>query len=205
MRANQIIRRHARTRQSRLAWRWLFTDDRLGNSGTAEAVLWQVLGRLPADVGVIVRHRDQRARLHLARAIRKQLARRGHRGPVLIAGDIGLARAAGVDGLHLPAMALRSGQHLRPGRLLVTAAAHTVPEAVCARRCGADALFISPVYRTQSHPGTSSLQPHGFARVARLAGPGLARFALGGMSQTRWRALRPLGCADGYGGIECWT
>ena len=69
-------------------------------------------------------------------------------------------------------------------------------------REGADIVFLSPVFPTQSHPGAPALGPVRFGLMARgAAGPVLA---LGGMTPQRARRLQPLGAA-GFGAIDFWT
>lgn len=56
-----------------------------------------------------------------------------------------------------------------------------------AERSGADILFVSPVFRTRSHPGGRTL---GRVRFAMLAGHAKRPvIALGGMTKTRWKAV----------------
>lgn len=162
---------------------WLMTDERMG------AALWAALERLPRGAGVVFRHHGLPigARRLLFRQV-AAVARR--RGLVLIrAGDAPLGRAAGVHGKR-PA---RSG--------LRTAPAHGRREALAAIRAGADALFVSPVFATRSHPGA---RPLGRVRLGLLVrGLGVPVIALGGMDAMRARSLEGLGI-HGWAGIDAW-
>lgn len=150
--------------------------------------LWPALRRLPRGGGVIFRHHAtpvaERRRLF---AQVRVIARR--RGLVLI--RAGAVRMAGED-----------GSHGRPGHGSVTWPAHDRREAVRARRAGAQAILISPIFSTRSHPGAAALGPRRAAAIAR--GLPLATIALGGMDERRFRLLRGLGF-HGYAGIDCWT
>ena len=159
----------------------LMTDDRRLADPLAAAA------RLPRGAAVILRHYAAADRPALARALAALCRRRGIR--LLIAGDLGLGRAVGARGLHLPAHRVRPGaagqrSGRRPG-WLVTAAAHSFADIVAAKRAGADAVLLSPVFPTASHPGAPALGPLRFALWCRTAR--LPVYALGGVAT---------GCAD---------
>jgi thiamine-phosphate pyrophosphorylase len=73
---------------------------------------------------------------------------------------------------------------------------------VAAIRAGADALFVSPVFATRSHPGAPAL---GRARLGLLIrGLRIPVIALGGMDRRRAASLRALG-VHGWAAIDAWT
>jgi len=174
---------------------WLFTDDqRLPDP-------CPVVRRLPPGAGVVLRHYrwPPPERLRLGRAL--AILCRQRRILLLVAEDAGLARAIGAAGLHLPSRAAHrlAGARLRHPDWFVTCAAHDGADIAKAGRGGADAVFISPVFATASHPGARVLGPVRFAALADIAHrAGLRVFALGGMSAAR---LRRLHGADGFGAI----
>ena len=115
--------------------------------------------------------------------------------------------AAGADGIHLPeGMARRgppawaAGVRRRPG-FLVTAAAHSPSAIRRAYRTGADAVVLSPVFPTASHPGAPCLGPLRFARWCRQSP--LPVYALGGVNSRTAGRLAGSGLAGiaGIGGI----
>jgi len=163
---------------------WLVTDERMGDS------LWPALERLPRGSGIVFRHyRLERAERRALFAKVAKIARR--RGLLLVrAGERRLGR--GESGVH--------GGRARAG-LLSTRPAHSRREAIAAIRQGADALFVSPVFATRSHPGARTLGP---VRLGLLIG-GLRVpvIALGGMDARRARGLRALG-VHGWAGIDAW-
>ena len=73
-------------------------------------------------------------------------------------------------------------RHRRPN-CIVTAACHSEPAIRRAARAGADAVLVSPVFPTESHPRARTL---GVLRTASLAHKasalGLASYALGGIA-----------------------
>lgn len=155
---------------------WLITDAR--NDGGLEATL----RRLPRGSGLIFRH------YHLeeqARAERyAKLARLARRGGHLVAlsGSVRQARRWRADGAYGPSDRLGQG----PAALrLVTA--HSLREIGMAQRARADAILLSPVFPTRSHPDGKALGPVKFRLLT--AWSRVPIIALGGMSQTRSRAL----------------
>jgi thiamine-phosphate pyrophosphorylase len=174
-----------RKRQPRL---FLMTDPRMGDA------LWGAIDRLPRGAGIIVRHHGwpQSSRLDLCRRIK---ARSRGRHVLLVA--VPVPADVRPDGMHLPAAARK-----RPrARGLLTAAVHDRRELARARALGADAVLVSPVFGTESHPGGRPLGPMRFATLARAAHCPV--IALGGMTQQRFRRLAPLGAA-GWAAISAW-
>lgn len=129
------------------------------------AGLWPALARLPRGSGVVFRHfatePTERAAM-LARIMR--IARR--RRLVLIEGGSAAQR-----------------QRLHP--------AHSIREAITARRAGAALVLVSPVYPTRTHPNARTLGPLRAAAIARAAG--IPAIALGGMTRARFKRMRALG------------
>jgi thiamine-phosphate pyrophosphorylase len=145
---------------------------------------------LPRGSMVIVRARRDERRRALAQALRPITQARGLF--LLIAGDVGLALAVGADGVHLPEARLGEAAGLRARhRLLITASAHSFSAV---RRAGSvDALLLSPVFPTASHPGRPALGPLRAGTMA-WASP-VPVYALGGV--TADNALR----LHGFSGI----
>ncbi len=157
------------------------TDERLGEG------LWDAVARLPRGGGVVFRHYATPAaarRRLFARLVR--VARR--RGLIVVrAGDWCGPRADGVHNRHR-------------GRGLRTAAAHSAIEARVAVARGVDAVFVSPIFATRSHPGAVALGVKGAERIAQ--GLRVPVIALGGMNAERFREM------DGFYGwaaIDAWS
>ncbi len=138
-----------------------------------------IIASLPRDSAVIFRHYAHPQRGAFAERLRAQCKARDI--TFLIAGDPHLAARVRADGIHLPEQALRTiGRNaIEPGRF-VTAAAHGTTALLRAARFGADAVLISPVFSTASHPGGPTL---GILRFAALAETSqLPVYALGGIT-----------------------
>lgn len=74
------------------------------------------------------------------------------------------------------------------GSLLMLVTAHSLRELGMARHLGADAILLSPVFATRSHPKARTLGPLRFSLLAARAG--LPVIALGGMDARRAKRLR---------------
>lgn len=132
--------------------------------------------RLPRGSGVIFRGFGRPGAAKMARAL-GAVARR--RGLVLLIGADAI-RVPGA-GVHLPERLAHRAGALKRGRpgLLVTAAAHSLPALIRARRAGADAALLSTVFESRSPSAGRPLGPVRFAALARAAG--LPVYALGGI------------------------
>jgi thiamine-phosphate pyrophosphorylase len=153
---------------------WLVSDAR------NDAWLESLLASLPRGSGLIYRH------YHLAPAERRarfdRLARmaRAHGHLVVLSGTPREARQWKADGSYgSPAQA--GGCGLR----LVTV--HSLREIAAVRRARADAVVLSPVFATRSHPGARHLGPLRFRLLAARAG--VPVIALGGMDAKRARHI----------------
>ena len=135
---------------------------------------------LPRGSAVILRDYENPRRADLARALRAVCRRCGIL--LLIGADTALARAVGADGIHYPeALVPRAGSIERPkSHWIVTAAAHSAAGLARARRAGADAAILAPVFKTGSHPGRPNLGPTRFAALVRSVD--LPVYALGGVN-----------------------
>lgn len=148
-----------------------------------DAVLERAITRLPQGAGFVFRHYHlppgERTRrfVRLARLCRARgivvLASRPARG-WRIAGTYGAPADLGPRGIRL-------------------ATAHSLREIGQAMRGRADAVLLSPVFATRTHPGAATLGPVRFGLLARAAP--LPVLALGGMTRARARALRVAGWA----------
>lgn len=174
--ARALNMRHARGRK--LPAIVLMTDD------ARDADWVAAVSALPSGSAVIVRHRNGAARAALARCLRPVC--RARRVALLIAADAALAERVGADGVHVPETqaAKLPGIRARNQRWLVTCSAHDAAAVRKAR--SADAIFVSPVFATASHPEQRAL---GMTRFAALAGLGGAIYALGGIETKTIRRL----------------
>jgi thiamine-phosphate pyrophosphorylase len=160
------------------------TDPRMGEA------LWSALERLPRGAGVVFRHYQlpPRARAALFARVRRVARRRCL--VLLVAGK----PLRGADGRHGARAA--AGSHR-----LVTRPAHHRRDLVAARRAGVDAVFVSPVFQTRSHPGAPALGRVRFGLLIRDSG--IPVIALGGMDEGRARSLARLR-VHGWAAIDAW-
>lgn len=153
---------------------WLITDVR------NDTALEGALQRLPRGSGLIYRH------YHLPAAQRRarfdQLARLARRycHRVILAGSARQARRWGADGVYGPARLLAHGP-----QLLRLVTVHSAAELMRVRR--ANAVLLSPVFPTRSHPEAQELGPNRFYTLAALAR--VPVIALGGMDRARAKRL----------------
>ncbi|MHA4839035.1 thiamine phosphate synthase [Sphingopyxis sp. MSC1_008] len=177
---------------------WLFSDER------SEAGIAELASLLPPGSGIVLRHDSMApgARWRLLRRLMR--IARARALTVLLAGSPATARRWGADGVHLRQRdATHAGQAHRLG-LLLTMPVHDALEARRARKAGANAVFISPLHPTRSHPGAPVLGRAAWLRLARLSG--VQPIALGGMTAARARALsRASGIKPGWAAIDAWS
>lgn len=156
---------------------WLISDAR------NDEVLESALRRLPRGSGFIYRH------YHLGDPERwerfcalKRIARSCDH--VVILADSALtAREWGADGIYGPPRALVP----RRADMIHLATAHDLAEIGLANLYGCNAVLLSPVFGTNSHPGAKTLGPARFRMLARHSKAPV--IALGGMDAAKARAL----------------
>ncbi len=156
---------------------WLISDAR------NDAGLEQALSALPRGSGFIYRHYhlDDPARWARFRALRAVAKARGH--VVILADSAQTAREWGADGIYGPPRSLTP----RRSDILNLATAHDLHEIGLANRFGADAVLLSPVFPTRSHPGDKVLGAARFQRLSQYCQAPV--IALGGMNAQRAKRL----------------
>ena len=151
------------------------TDDRAADwAGAAR--------RLPSGSVVVVRARDAGKRRTLAEEL-SGLA------TLLIAHDPALAEDVGAAGLHLPEAKMKQALHWRARHpdWIITASAHSLKALMGAQAL--DAVFLSPVFATTSHPGAKALTPVRAGFIAAYAP--VPVYALGGVTARNAALLAP--------------
>lgn len=155
---------------------WLISDARIDDR------LEAALDRLPRGSGLVFRHYhlppvQRRVRFD---QLRRRARRRGH--VVVLSGTAAQAWRRRADGAYgSPANLARGPALLR----LVTV--HSWRELAAAQLSRADAVLVSPVFATASHPGAPSIGPLRFRLLARQSR--LPVIALGGMDARRARRI----------------
>jgi thiamine-phosphate pyrophosphorylase len=157
-------------------------DDRLSTPLQAAAAL-------PRGSMVIVRGFETARVRRLAGTLLRLARRNGF--AVLIAGDACLAAGLGADGVHLPEKRAGEAAHWRArySSMTITASAHSLRALTCAANLPLDAIFLSPVFATASHPARAALLPERAAFLARLSR--IPVYALGGIDACSIRRIAP--------------
>lgn len=156
----------------------LMTDDeRLADPLAAAQAL------LPGSM-VVLRARQDLHRAKLAVELRQITRATGNK--LLIANDADLAVRIEADGIHLSEDRAHEASHWRAlhPEWIITAAAHSL---AATHIPDADAVFVSPVFATSSHPDAL---PLGVAELDRIAQQSpVPVYALGGITADNARQL----------------
>lgn len=155
---------------------WLLSDAR------NDAALDDALRALPEGSGFVFRHYHleearRRARFDALAAIARLC------GHWVILSDHGpLAKHWGADGIYAAPSRLAGAEGM-----IRLAAVHDEEEINAANRLGANAVFLSPVFTTRTHPGARGMGADRFHQLAALAE--MPVIALGGMTAKRAQLL----------------
>jgi len=157
---------------------WLLSDAR------NDVMLDTALHSFRDPIGFVFRHYHLPPEERFARwlSLRRIALAEGHLA--ILADDALTAREWGADGIYGAPRALCP----RRANLLTIATAHNMREIAQANRAGADAVMLSPVFPTRSHPDAKTLGPIRFLHMARHAR--MPVIALGGMTQRSAHRLR---------------
>ena len=117
---------------------------------------------------------------------------------LIVADDFQLARDVKADGLHLPEhrLFLPSKDILkwrRTNDVFLTAATHSSHATVKAGLLKLDAAFLSPIFKSDSHPEVKPLGLMRFMKICKTAN--LPIYALGGISDGSAKKLSGCGAA----------
>ena len=150
-----------------------------------------VIASLPSGSGVILRDYNAPDRGDIAQSVASACRQGGH--TLLVGLDEALARDIGADGMHFPenALALARSVRQRHPDWWLTAAAHSHLAIRRAHMADADAVLVSSVFPTDSHPGARTLGQTRFAGLVRQAP--LPVYALGGIDAKNARQLNGTG------------
>lgn len=155
---------------------WLLSDAR------NDELLARALRALPRGSAFVFRHyhldpKSRRARLD---ELVPLVEEGGHM--LILSGSDDQAKAWGAAGSYGPPEAVGEAPEL-----LRVATVHDAEEMAHANAAGADAVMLSPVFETRTHPNTAPLGPERFHALAALAE--MPVIALGGMNPDRAREL----------------
>lgn len=153
----------------------------------------QILERLPPGSLVMLRDYDHVDRENLARGLAAACRKRDLN--FLVGADAALAARVGAVGVHLPeGLAVRLPLlRYKYQQMIFSTSCHSAPAMIRAARFGADAVLLSPVFATKSHPESFSLPgrvlgPVRLSRLCRMTD--LPVYALGGITADNIHRLR---------------
>ncbi|MEM7688651.1 MAG: thiamine phosphate synthase [Pseudomonadota bacterium] len=154
---------------------WLLSDER-NDEGLEQAV-----ARLPSGSGFVYRHYHlaPEPRAERFAALLPALRDAGHW--VIVSDTFETAEQWRADGVY------GAPGDRAPAQLRWIATAHDEAEIAQANEYGADAVMLSPVFPTRSHPGAATLGRERFRALARFAACPV--IALGGMNAERAKEL----------------
>ncbi len=165
--------------------------------------------KLPKNSAIIIReyHLNDKERLRFAKKIVKLTKKRGIK--TLIGKNIALAKEIGADGVHfsdfdkLP-INLRTNRKFKKN-FIFSYSCHSERSLQKAYKINPDMVFISPIFKTTSHPGTKAL---GLKNLAKIAFKNknhsylpLKIYALGGINLVKLKSIRKLPIS-GFGAID---
>jgi 8-oxo-dGTP diphosphatase len=183
--------------------KYLITPEPEGNQDDFLAGLARALQN--PEIGIVslrAKFCDPARLAGLAEAMLRQVRSRRPDLVVLIHGEPALAEQLGFDGVHLSSRQLQElDRRPVPESLWLFASCHHRAELKAAEQLGADAVSLSPVHDTASHPLASALGWAAFGRAARSTC--LPCFALGGVGPADLDAAIASG-AHGVAGIRAY-
>jgi thiamine-phosphate pyrophosphorylase len=163
---------------------------------TAQGPAVDILGALPPGTILCLRDYEMPDRHIYAAALATRCHAAGIR--LLVGGDFRLAHAVRAWGVHVPeGLWRRSRRQVLKARqqgLIVTTSVHSELAARRVESAGparADAVMVSPVFTTRSHPGAQTLGPVKLACILTTLG-NMPAYALGGMHTGTIARLSPL-------------
>ncbi len=150
---------------------------------------------LPRGSMVVVRDRDNDQHEKLSRDLLKLARKNGL--AILVAADPLMAAKLGADGIHLPEICAKEATYWRARfpAMMLTTSAHSARAVMLAGMLPVDAIFLSPVFATKSHPGGTTLTALRANIIARASGKPV--YALGGIDVRNARLL----ARDAFNGI----
>jgi thiamine-phosphate pyrophosphorylase len=161
-----------------------------------------LISRLPKKSALIVRHFSRREKEEIILKI-KSLCQK-HKVMLLVSDDFYLAIRHRLDGVHFSEKSIKKiascGKFIQPKPgFLTTAACHSQTAIKQAERTGIDAVLLSPLFTTQSHPGGRKLNH--YQRNLIFSNANIQIYGLGGITAQTARSLQnsPL---VGFAGIS---
>lgn len=161
-----------------------------------------LIPHLPPNSAIIIRHFSDYQKVCLIHKIKKLCHK--HKVKLLVSDSLSLAINHRLDGVHFSEKTLKKiaacGKMSRPKpNLLFTTACHNLRSLCAAERANMDAILLSPLFKTQSHPNQKTLGPWAASFYAQRTD--LKVYGLGGINYKNGQRLSQARIS-GFAGIS---
>lgn len=178
----------------------LITDSkRFQNNQSMLAVIEQAL--VGGVDTILLREKALDSAKLLALASQLRILTTKYHARLMIHSQADIAKAVDADGVHVDSSSISQINQIKTWlshNKLVSASCHNQNEIEQAQQQGADFVFLSPVFPTQSHPGAPCLGPKAFLELSSQVN--IPIIALGGIKTSNKHLLHGAGLAT-MGGI----
>ena len=173
--------------KSKIPHLWLFTDDIKTQN------LQKFLAKIPQNSGIVIRNYLSEDRLKIIESIRRNSKRKNL---TLLIGEKS-NRIRDISGLHLPKWHYQKRKINK--KQILSISAHGIIDKRRIINSKADLIFLSPIFRTSSHPNSRPLGTIKFGLIARQFSKPV--IALGGINKNNIKKLKNLPI-EGVAGID---
>jgi len=174
-------------------------SNRFSSNDAMLAVLEQALQGGVDSILLRENHLDSGKLLALAAKVR--ILTHQYHAKLIMHSQADIAKAVDADGVHVKAASITEIPDIRTylgENAFISASCHNEEELVLAEKLGANFVFLSPVFPTQSHPGTACLGVEKFLQLSKQVS--IPVLALGGIEQNVLPSLQGAAIAT-MGGI----
>ena len=173
--------------KSKIPHLWLFTDDIKTQN------FQKFLAKIPQNSGIVIRNYLSEDRLKIIESIRRNSKRKNL---TLLIGEKS-NRIRDISGLHLPKWYYQKRKINK--KQILSISAHGIIDKRRIINSKADLIFLSPIFRTSSHPNSRPLGTIKFGLIARQFSKPV--IALGGINKNNIKKLKNLPI-EGVAGID---
>ncbi|MDX8381228.1 MAG: thiamine phosphate synthase [Ghiorsea sp.] len=178
----------------------LISDSKRFNSNDAMLVVLEQALQGGVDT-ILLRENHLDSGKLLALAARVRILTHQYKAKLIIHSQANIAQAVDADGVHVNASSITEIPDIRAylgENAFISASCHNEEELVLAEKMRANFVFLSPVFPTQSHPGTACLGAEKFLQLSKQVS--IPVLALGGIEQKVLSSLQGAAMAT-MGGI----
>lgn len=189
----KMVRQKNRLDEKNLPAMFFFTDRKRFDD------IFSVISKLPQNSAIIIREYDLnfKEKLDFARKILKITKLKNIK--VFVGKDVKLAKKIKADGIHFSDLDKNIKLAKIPKNILVSYSCHNEKSLALARKIKADLVFLSPIFKTESHPNQKPIGTYLLRKFARQNE--LPTYALGGINDKNVKLLKG-SLISGIGGIS---